>query len=217
MKADKVLWIVPLALSYLLQAQVQVAGKSEISYGADRPARKSDSHEQPAANNERNHPAALFFGTEPDTTLTVAEKFDDSVLVAHQAIAAAMDRIRSNATCQRFFNNEGEQALGQTRFTIQYLSIPNIAAQVEGNVVLLNRNPNGAFMKPRQRIMGLTDPTEIRGFYVLHELAHELCRYTRYIPDHQASAHENEFRTRLNNELLFLNCYKAKRSVAGAR
>jgi hypothetical protein len=217
MKTALVLGIVPIALSCLLQGQVHVAGKSETSYVADRSVWKSDSRKQPAVNNEYNKPAALFFGNEPDTSLTAAAKSDDGVVAAQQAIAAARERIRSNPTCQKFFHDQGEQVLEQTRFTMQYLTIPNIAAQVEGNVVLLNRNPNGAFMKPKQHIMGLTDPTEIRGFYVLHELAHELCRYTRYISDHQASAHENEFRTRLNNELLFLNCYNAKRSVAGAR
>jgi hypothetical protein len=217
MKAAKVLWIVPIVLSCLLQGQVQVAGESETSYVADRSARKSDVPEQLRADTASVHPVALFLGSEVNPQAATAAATDNALPLAHQAIAAARERIRSNPTCQKFFHGEGEQVLEQTRFTMQYLKIPNIAAQVEGNVVLLNRNPNGAFMKPGHHVMGLTDPAEIRGFYVLHELAHELCQYTRYISDHQASAHENEFRTRMNNELLFLNCYNAKRSVTGGR
>jgi len=81
---------------------------------------------------------------------------------------------------------------------------------VSGSVVLINRAPNGAFMRPPQRLMKLTDPTEIRAFYILHELAHELCRYTQYVEDHKASATMSEVRTNLNNELLFENCYKTR-------
>lgn len=217
MKAGKLLWIVPLALSCTLLGQVQVAGKSENAYPAGRSVWKSDSGEQAAANNGNNQPAALFLGADAGTSLRASDQFDDSILAAHLAIADARDRIRSNPRCQKFFHDEGELALDNTRFSTQYLQIPEIAAQVEGSVVLLNRNPNGAFMKPRQGFMGLKDPTEIRGFYILHELAHELCRHTRYIPDHNASAHDNRFRSRLNNELLFLNCYSARRSMARAR
>lgn len=216
MKAAKFLWIVPIALSCLLQGQVQVAGKSETSYVGEHFAWNTENPEQAAVKDGSIH-RAFFLGAESGTSSTASDQFDEGVLVAHQAIAAARERIRSNPTCQKFFHDEGELALDNTRFTTQYLQIPDIAAQVEGNVVLLNRNPNGVFMKPRQGFMRLTDPTEIRGFYILHELAHELCRYTRYIPDHHASPHENELRTRLNNELLFLSCYNSKRSVASAR
>lgn len=100
---------------------------------------------------------------------------------------------------------------------MQYPPVPTIAAQVDGNVVLLNRSPNGPFMKPPEGFAGLTDQTEIRAFYILHELAHELSRYTKYVIDHGASAPWSAVRVRMNNELLIQNCYKSSRSLVAAR
>jgi hypothetical protein len=110
------------------------------------------------------------------------------------AIAPAKGRIRSNPNCQKFFRSEGEQALKNTRFTLQYLPIPRIAAQVQGEVVLLNRTPSGVFMTPPRDFMGLTDPTEIRAFYILHELApvgavHRICKRSRRFGKYQRTTH----------------------------
>ena len=216
MKGARILWIVPLGLSSLLQSQVQVAANSRI-YQVGCPAVSSELVKRAIATTASTSPAAFFPGSEVASKLAAGGAIDDGRLAAYQAISAARARIQSNGACRKFFHGEGEQVLDKTRFTLQYLEIPDIAAQVDGSVVLLNRSSNSLFMKPPPSFMGLEDPREIRAFYILHELAHELCRYTRYVTDHSASAETSKFRTLMNNELLFQNCYKNPRPVIAAR
>jgi len=217
MKSKLVLWILPVALICLAHGQNQVANNLENSYVAEHPASIAASPEPASPKNGNTPPAALFSGADVPPALASGAGLDDGVLVAYAAILAAKARIHSNRNCQKFFHSEGEQALENTHFTLQYLPIPRIAAQVEGQVVLLNRTPSGAFMTPPQDLMGLTDPTEIRAFYILHELAHELKRYTGYLKDHYPSADISEYHTRLNNELLFQNCYRNAHPMVAAR
>jgi hypothetical protein len=132
---------------------------------------------------------------------------DYEVLAVYEAIAAAKARIHSSRKCQNFFHNEGIETIDHTRYSLQYLSSESRAAQVEGNTVLLNRSASGAFMKPPLGLAGLKEPIDIRAFYILHELGHELSRFTRFLEDHSVSVSMNQVRHKRNNELLLKNCY----------
>ena len=217
MKGARLLWMMPLMLASALNGQVEPAEKFEGSYLNDATASKPVAAERPSAKDGGLQLPALFNVAEVDAKMAVGAPMDDAAMAAFQAIAAARARIQSNANCHRFFHGEGERALETTRFSLQYLPNPRIAAQVDGNVVLLNRSPNSAFMTPLPGSLGMTDPTEIRAFYILHELAHELSRYTSFIKDHTASARGNEFRTRLNNQLLLESCYQQSHPMVAAR
>jgi hypothetical protein len=204
------------ALPCLLQGQAQVAGGSELPYIDHQPVKTANAPEQPGANIRSAKRPAYFSGAEASLKLMVDVSVEDDVLAAYQAISAARARIQSDRSCQRFFHAEGEQVLERTRFTMQYLRVRTIAAQVEGSVVVLNRDPNGPFLKP-EAFAGMTDFTEIRAFFILHGLAHELSRHTRYLVDHTSSPVANALRTKLNNALLLQNCYRTSHAMVAAR
>jgi hypothetical protein len=124
-----------------------------------------------------------------------------------QAIAAAKARINASKKCQRFFDDRGLETISQTIYSLQELGPGSVAAYVEGNRVFLNLNPNGAFMNPPAGLAGMQSAEEIRGFYILHELAHELSRATKFLVDHSASQSMNKFRHDNNDDLLKMNCY----------
>ena len=217
MKRAELLWVLPLALALLSVAQAQLAGNLEVPYFNAATALNSDVPKPPVAKGGRTQAAALFSGAEVGPKLANSAGLDDDVLAAYRAIESAMARIHASPKCQKFFHNEGEQKLANTLYSLQYLKVPSIAAQVDGMVVLLNRSPNGMFMKPPEALAGLTGPAQIREFFILHELAHELSRFTRYLVDHTASSRANAFRIQLNNELLFANCYMDSRSLTAQR
>jgi len=214
MKRAELVCILPLVL--LSVAQGQLAGSLEGTYLKETKVLNSDVPEPRVAEDRRTQAAALFSGAEVGPKLAMGAGFDDDVLAAYRAIESAMARIHASPKCQKFFNDEGERKLANTRYTLQYLLVPSIAAQVDGTVVLLNRSPNGMFMKP-QSVAGLTDPAQIREFFILHELGHELSGFTRFLVDHTASSRISSFRTRLNNDLLFANCYMDSRSFIAQR
>ncbi|HEX7286065.1 MAG TPA: hypothetical protein VF532_07770 [Candidatus Angelobacter sp.] len=127
--------------------------------------------------------------------------------VIAQAIAAAQSRIKAGKKCRRFFDDRGLETMGLTIYSLQELGPGSVAAYVEGNRVFLNLNPKGAFMSPPTGFAGMQSAEEIRGFYILHELAHELSRATKFQVDHSASQSMNKFRHDNNDDLLKMNCY----------
>jgi hypothetical protein len=127
--------------------------------------------------------------------------------VVLQAIAAAQARINASKKCQRFFNNQGIEMMEQTHYSLQDLGPGSVAAMVDGDSVFLNLNAKGAFMNPPADFAGVQTVEEIRGFYVLHELGHELSRVTKFVMDRSASKSVNKFRHDSNNDLLRANCY----------
>lgn len=152
--------------------------------------------------------SAFFSGAEALSAEALPASSDEGLRLVYEAIAVARARIRSSRKCQTFFHNEGLQKIDETRYSLQVLGPGPVAAQVDGNWVMLNRNAQGRFMHPAPGFNGLPDAAQIRGFYILHELAHELRRYTRFMRDKTALARENKVRQSRNNELLLMNCYQ---------
>jgi hypothetical protein len=128
-------------------------------------------------------------------------------LVVVQAIAAAKSRINASRKCQRFFNEQGIGTIEGTQYSLQDLGPGSLAASVDGEIVFLNVNRKGAFMDPPADFAGLQTADEIRAFYILHELGHELSSFTKFVQDHSASKAVNRFRHDINNDLLKNNCY----------
>lgn len=210
MKCAKVLWM-SMLLSGLLLGKLMIAESVKDHHPKKLAASTSDDSEHFFPALASNPPSAFFSGAQAVSRLAAGNQNDGDLLAAYQAIAAAEARIRGNAGCQKFFHGQGEQALESTRFTLQYVQSLSLAAQIVDASVLVNRNPSGRFMKPPPDFEGLKNPIEIRAFYVLHELAHELSGYTRYVKDHFALARQNEVRTKMNNDLLSESCYRNSR------
>lgn len=196
MKGAVTLWSLLLALGSV-QAQTQ-AGQKQMN--ADPVLKLVDA-------GVTHAPSAYFSGAQALRGERAVKASDAELKAAYDAIAAAKARIESNRKCQKFFHSEGTEKISQTLYTVQDLRASSIAAQVEGNTVALNRNPSAVFMKPPQDFAGLKEPGEIRAFYILHELAHELSKFTGFVNDHMASARDNAVRHQRNNQLLIQNCY----------
>jgi len=205
MKAKKTLWILLVALSCFTQSPALRAGKKEITNIGDHSASKGDAKPKPDGHDTISR--AFFTGAEADLMLRSNTAADDPLLAASQAIAAARARIQSSRKCQKFFHDEGVNKLDRTFYTLQFIPNNNIAAEVEDDTVVLNRGAESAFMKPPLGFAGQKSAVEIRAFYILHELGHELSQFTKFTVDHSVAKADNQSRHQRNDELLLQNCY----------
>jgi hypothetical protein len=189
-----------------MQAQVGIAANPES------PASKTQEQSQVRSADFRAGSAGLarrafFSGAEALSAEGSTASSDETLRLVYEAIAVARARIRSSRKCQTFFHNEGVQKIDETHYSLQDLGPGPVAAQVEENWVMLNLNAQGSFMRPPRDYKGLPDAAQVRGFYILHELAHELSAYTHFMSDHSVFVRENISRHARNNELLLMSCY----------
>jgi len=124
-----------------------------------------------------------------------------------KAIAAAKARIESSKKCRRFFNYQGVEVIDHTGYYALDLGPGTVAAAKVGENIAVNINPKGAFMHPPAEFAGMHAAEDVRGFFILHELGHQLSQTTKFEWDHSEIKSLNDFRHDLNNGRLLRNCY----------
>lgn len=75
--------------------------------------------------------------------------------------------------------------------------------------MILNQDPQGAFLSRPSFFFGAVGPVQVRSFIVAHELAHNLSVYTGFFSDDNPAMFGTSGKTRqiLNNLRLSCNCY----------
>jgi hypothetical protein len=115
--------------------------------------------------------------------------------------------------CAAFYGSHGEDTLRSYGAKIVFgeLDSPLTAAvpNADHKGMILNSDPNGAFLSPPDFFWAAEGPTQVRGFFIGHELAHNLVQYTGFFTNDnpQLFGAVGGARQAANNLRLSYNCY----------
>jgi len=195
-----------LGLALVVASQAQSRYDQHAKPGEAQPMQIDASPEKDGSKSGQAQRAAAKAEQPPNTSGDSSTAVSQHPLIA-QAIAAAKARIESSKKCRRFFNYQGVEAIDQTSYFAQDLGTGTVAAARVGQNVAVNINPRGAFMHPPAEFAGLHAAEDVRGFFILHELGHQLSQTTKFVWDHSEIKSLNDSRHDLNDGRLRRNCY----------
>jgi RHS repeat-associated protein len=131
------------------------------------------------------------------------------------ALAAALGDVfhrLKNDKCAAFYGGHGAdtlQSYGQS-ITFGPQDSPNVGGTPNDDHtgMILNSDPNGAFLSPPSAFYGAVGATQVQGFMIAHELAHNLVKYTGFFTNDSTSfGQAGSARQTVNNLRLSYNCY----------
>jgi hypothetical protein len=197
-----------LGLALAVTSQAQSCYDHHVKPGEARPTQIDALPEKDGSKSGQGQaqPAATKVEQPPSASGVSPTVVSQHPLIA-QAVAAAKARTESSKKCRRFFNYQGVEAIDQTSYFAQDLGTGTVAAARVGQNVAVNINPRGAFMHPPAEFVGLHAAEDIRGFFILHELGHQLSQATKFVWDHSELKSLNDLRHDLNDGRLRRNCY----------
>jgi hypothetical protein len=193
-------------LALAVTARAQSCFDHHANLGEARPGQIAASREKDGSKSGQPQRAAANAEQPPSTSGGSPTAVPQHPLIA-QAIAAAKARIESSKKCRRFFNYQGAEVIDHTGYYALDLGPGTVAAAKLGENIAVNINPRGAFMHPPEEFAGLHAAEDVRGFFILHELGHQLSQTTKFDWDHSEIKSLNDFRHDLNDRRLRRNCY----------
>lgn len=116
-------------------------------------------------------------------------------------------------TCESFYGGHGADTLQSYGANITFgpMTRPTIGGipLADHTGMILNEDPNGAFLSPPPSFFGAVGAVQVRSFIIAHELAHNLSAYTGFFTndDPVAFGQSGKGRQIVNNLRLSHNCY----------